>query len=467
MRAALAGLGLLVVAGCGFNVAYRASRPCGASEVSVLNEEEGVYVLIGEERVGPYDAVSLPSILQSPDGERVGYVAERDGGARVYVDGVAVSPAWGAIGELRWEPSSQGVVYSAEREGAWHVVGRGTVSRGYGAIPRGSLVLDSEGGGFAFLGLDERGAFVVDDGVERGPYAAAGGLSRVGGHLAYASAGRDGAYVHGDGSRWGPFVDVAEVVATSLGRVVATVLTDEGWRVLDDGQLGEPWTAVGSLKVGAGGARLAYAAAREVAGVEQWFVDLDGALTGPYEEVAHDALVFGDGGRALAYHAKLGGVRRVFVEGVPVGPGFGDVGLLAVSAGSRVVGFVGESERGASVVVNGVERGRFDAVHGLAVGGDGHFVAHAELAGAELLLVDGEPRSFTTVIDGSLAMTPDGRRWSALVGDGDERALWYVVDGARTSRVGLDELPRLSPAARSRAELDRGCQVARSAGGSR
>lgn len=417
---------------------HEAKLPDRSGTIAVVQEAEGQYVFVLGERFGPYDGVAVETVKPSEDGRHVAWAATTDGSFRLYVDGEARGERWDGFGEVRWV-GSRHVVFAAERNGGWHVVTPTGPSERYDSIAAGSLVSDRDGSSHGFIGIDKAGAHVVVDGVASGPFQGAGalGIDEEGAHVAFVSLEKNGSFVHIDRERYGPYRDVATLaLSPRLGRFAASVLTEEGWRALVDGNSSDPCDTIGAFTFTRDGTRVAWAASK----AGQWTVHRDAAVLGPYDAVDHSALRFSADGR-LAFGAKFGGAARVIEDGQAVGDTFDRVELVTWAGEAPVLGFAGVRDNQASVVVGGETRGRYDAVTDLALDAKGQsWIAAAELSGASLLVTDGVPRAFDGVAAGSLTFDERGEHWGALVGDASDRSLHFIVDGARASRLAFDEI---------------------------
>lgn len=449
MRAPL-WLLLSVTLACGPTL-IETKTPDRSASIAIVEELEGNYVLSRGERWGPYEKIVAQSLQPSPDGVHIAWVAgSEDDGWTVYIDGKKQSEPWRGIGEVRWSPGSDRLVYAATDEPLWYIVtpeGRGPA---FDAIGKDSLQFDASGATLAYIGLDPQGAFVVVDGKEMGPFRGAGrlALDHDGSHFAFHSIEQDGYFVHVDGARHGPYVDIGELaLGARLGRFAASVLTREGWRPLVDGRLIDaPCTKIGSFRFSADASRVAWASASAdpSSRQESWSVHVDDRVLGPYDRVDHKGLIFSKDASSFAFSAMVAGMERVIENGELSGSPWTHTKLLSYAAAAPVLGYVGVDDKGAAVVIGGEQKARFDTVTDLALDPSGkRWLAAAELSGATLIVVDGKPLAYDVVAAGTLSFDPTGAHWGAIAGDSAERSLWFIIDGAPTTRLLFDEIADL------------------------
>ncbi|MFO0546944.1 MAG: hypothetical protein U0271_01085 [Polyangiaceae bacterium] len=437
----LLGATLLATAlgGCSPFVLHDFGSVGDLGRVRVTSDGEAQWLEIGERELGPYDHVAIDSLVASPDGRSMAWVADSaEDGVRVILDG-RQGPSFEGIGQLAWGARSDRLVYAAMRNGRWVVatpegLGRDLLSLGGGrlsACPRGA----------AYTGRDERGAFVVVADATLGPFDAAGGLhvDATCDHFAFAAQQGEESYVFVDGERFGPYLDVAEVaLAPTLGRFAATVWTADGWRVLADGSLSKPFARVSSLAFSANAARLVYAA--EADGL-WWIVDEAPKPTGPFAGLVASSVVVSDAGDAYSFVAEAPGGYAVYRDGVRQPGGFRDVSHLAFAPRTSLLGYVGRDDSASTIFIGGVARGSYDAVGDLALGpGGAHYLAIVISSGISSIVVDDSVLPYDVVAPGSLTFDETGEHWAAIAGDRAERSIFFVVDGARGRAVAATEL---------------------------
>ena len=121
----------------------------------------------------PYDGIGAGSLVFSPNGQRLAYVAQVGKQQVVVVDGQASKPYKGiAVGSLVFSADSQHVAYAAndEEEDAWFVVLDGQAGKPYEAWVTGPVFSpDSQRLAYA-VAVDEAKQVVVVDGRESKAY---------------------------------------------------------------------------------------------------------------------------------------------------------------------------------------------------------------------------------------------------------------------------------------------------------
>lgn len=167
-------------------------------------------------------------------------------------------------------------------------------------------------GAFAYRAFDGRRWGVVRNDKGRGPYNDVPELrwSPDGRRLAWIAVTEEGARVVVDGDK-GPVKDLAREIRFSPdgSRLAYVAGGADGERVVLDGVEGEPRPRVGSLGFSPDGKALVVVSAREGG----WEVEVDGRRGPVWDEVGPP--VCGAGGERLAYAAKKGGRSFAVVDG--------------------------------------------------------------------------------------------------------------------------------------------------------
>jgi hypothetical protein len=357
----------LIISPDGTHVAYVATR--SGQEVVIFDAKEG----------SPYDKIVNLSL--SPDGTRVGYGAARGQQVVVVVDQAEASLCFD-IGEGTPRFSADGkrvasIIY--EGKNSWLLLADGRKSKPFDAFAANSLVFSPDGARLA-CGIRRQGKWVVSvDGAEGVELDGVAGVtfSPDSKHIAYRGVRAEGV----------------------TGKIMKH-------------------TAV-----------------------------LDGTESKAFEKILGTLCFSPDGGK-LAYIAQLDGKQMLMVNYTPTKA----YKAIAVDSqkfspdGSRVA-FIADNGEGALIVVDGKESMPYASVGRPEFSGDGQHLAFVAKRDNKWLVVsDGNegPPSEDEILPGSLALSNDGKRMAYMrARQGD----WIVVSGKTESKI-YDEVlagPVFSP----------------------
>src|SRR5262245_34048629 len=352
----------VVVSPDGTRVAYLLRR--GAQQLVVVDGVEGPPY----ERVWEGMEVRLVGGPQwSPDSRHVAYRAQRDGKWVVVLDGRELPTAWDGIEYLVLARDDH-YAFLARREHGWHVVVDGHEM----ADPPSRLaapIFSADGRHFAYAsGVQEKGAFVVVDGVHRPTYEALLDADLVFGpdstRLAYAAKRNGRPIVVVEGKEFSAYDGLLEggVRFSPDARHVAFVAKREGQQVVVvDNDSGAGFDGVGEPRFSADSRRLAYIGKRGT----RWFAVVDGEESAAYDDLTLPGPHFSPDSRRVGWAGKQGNVARVVVDGVE-GPPYSAVGTDSplFSPDSSRFAYIAARDHQAFVVLDGREAGPYERIHG-------------------------------------------------------------------------------------------------------
>lgn len=130
------------------------------------------HVIRGEEQGPAYDGFGRGSLTFGPAGQRMAYVAIRDGKAVVVIDGKESPPHQGVLaGTPVFSPTGQSVAYAALEDGLWRVYVDNVEQRAYDSIVEFSLRFTPDGTlPLALVGRGDRLALAIGDAVSMQDY---------------------------------------------------------------------------------------------------------------------------------------------------------------------------------------------------------------------------------------------------------------------------------------------------------
>ena len=208
----------------------------------------------------PFDSIYSRTLSFDPEGERVAFVAVRNGRSTVFLDERAVATHDG-VAKVRFAPN--GTLSFVARDGP-----RATVRVGSRVSPSHDAVLE----------------YVVGES----------------GSLAYIARDGDGWRVYGPGGTWGPYLGARSLRLDPGGATLFVVREDGRESVVRSGERGPPFAKITDLVVAPDGVRWGYVARDSAHAV----VFLDGDTLSVHER-ARD-LAFADAGGRYAFVAGAG-----------------------------------------------------------------------------------------------------------------------------------------------------------------
>ena len=365
--------------------------------------------------------LATPRMGFSPDGNRVGWAARDDAGARIEINGVPVFTAE-KVERIFFTPDSNHWIALTRCGAKWVVVFDGRASSEFDRVQ--NFVFSPGDDRLAFVGIRGTRQVAVIDGVESPEHDSVFGLtwggdgrvlfaaydggsaqlvidgapagqtyktmsppvvSRNGKSIATAVRRPDGReLVVVNGTEGGDHEKVVAVVMTLDGKHVAYAGYDDLARVYVDETPGAAYSGIGPIVFSPGGARMAYVVFAEE---DEMFVVVDGAAELGHRRV--DEVQFSPDGNRLLYVAADVSRSVVVVDSVEHGP---------FDAVTRNVLFSAESTRWTAVVkagsqqvvvVDGVSGQAYDAVEQPLLSADGAVVAYsAERSGSRLLVIN-------------------------------------------------------------------------------
>ena len=430
----LAVFALVLATACGPKLVWHGKSPDRVRDLRVL-ERHGQYIVLDGKRGRTYDGISIGALAFSADSRHLAYAARRGDHWRIVVDGREQQPFDG-IGALRYSPDSAHLVYAAQRGRRWHVVVDAKVGPAFDALLGDSLLFG--GVRFAYAGSRGTGYHAVVDGAVGPRFDGIAGLtfSEGGAHVGYL--GRRGALAFAviDGVTSAGYTAIDSFALAANGRSGYLVRDHGSWHAIVDGVAGPGWDLARGLAFSSDGAHVAYVARR---GQGDTRVVLDGVEGTSYTGIRPATLVFPRGNaqptfvaqRDFAFFAVHGGVE---------GPLFDDVHLPVHSADGAHFAYVGRLSDRDVAVIDGVEHQRETAISDLVLAPHGGKAAYVARRGANVTVtVDGREHTFDLVLDGTLVFDATGAHWGCVAGVRAEKQFYVIVDGARTSRLDINE----------------------------
>lgn len=346
--------------------------------------------------------VVKPSLLFSPDGNRLTYAARAGNKWMIVVDGAEGKP-YDQVALPAFSPDGQRLAYVARIQGRWVMVVDGREERAYENVFE--PVFSPDGKRLAYS--------VVVDGKWRA-------------YLGYATiAGRAGVVVDGKELEGHEYADSPHFSPDGT-RLAYVVLVGRKWSVVVDDRPEQPYDAVlalaaspadsvsnGSLRFSSDSKRLAYVARSG----SKRFVVIDGHEGQGYESIA-DYLTFSPDGQRLAYVAGARG-KWFVVEGAREGRAYDEIvpySLTFLSDGRLM--YVTRMQGRWAVVIDTTEQKPYDGINQLTISPDGSRVFYAGGVSKRRVFVPGTlVSSFRDVID----------KWAGVV-DGKEGKIYDSVN---------------------------------------
>lgn len=171
--------------------------PDGKQVVYAAQESQGGpwFVFQNNEKQGPYQTIGDESLTFSPDSTRLAYAAQADGRWSVVVDGQPGDPHDG-IAEMRFSPDGKRLAYVAQDGEAEAVVLDGKLERSFDAIGGGSLVFSPDSRTLGYIARNGYARFVVIGEARKPRYTMVAYLnfSSDSRHFAYLALDETGAF---------------------------------------------------------------------------------------------------------------------------------------------------------------------------------------------------------------------------------------------------------------------------------
>ena len=338
-----AGVLLLLGACCAPRVIWSGHDPRRELKATVL-AAQGEQWLRTSSKDGPrFEVVATQGIVFSPEGAMLAYPGVHDEQWWMIVGEDRLGP-WDAVAEPRFSRDGRRFAFVAQTPAGWHAVVDDRLGPPFEAIQSRSLQFSEDGvhvgyvaagGACAFIVVDQtvgpcrervRALRVSNRGtaaavIREGPHERLVAGEQVGqpfdaiGEWVVTDDGRRHAYAARIGDRWVAVVDgvasadcarVQQLRFGDRGRRVAWVCRDRGAStVVIDGVPGKPFPVVSALVLAARAPDYAYLAHDERGA---WVV-AGGSMQGPFSEIDH--LLVSPGGDGLAFLARVGGQTRV------------------------------------------------------------------------------------------------------------------------------------------------------------
>jgi hypothetical protein len=427
----------LIGTACGPRLVWYAHSPDRRHDVRIV-EHRGQFIVVDGRRGPTFDAVPIGTLAMSRRGGHLAYAARAARRWRVVIDGV-LGPAYDGIGELLYSADGEHLAYAAQRGRSWRVVVDGREGPPFDALLAHALQFSADSRRLAYAGLRADGAHVVVDGTIGSGWNGIGQLafSADSQHVAYVARAGDVAVAVFDGESGRGYDSIRELVLSASGGRFGFVAERGGsWLAVIDRIESERWDLVRGLAFSDDGAHVAYAARRTQGDTS---VVVDGVAGSSYAGVRPATIAFASRAARPTYVARRGS-RFVVVHDGAEGPPFDEVHPPVFSADGTRWGYVARFDSAWIPVIDGTlassERWASDPVWS----DDGHRLAYLARRGADTaVVVDGTEQRFDIVLDGTLVFDASGRHWGCVIGDRRERQFYFVVDGARRSRLEIDE----------------------------
>ena len=359
------------------------------------------------------------SHVVSPDGRRVAFAAEVEGGEAVFVDGVPGKPYTrflrsspteaGVQKQIIFSPDSRRVAYVAMRDKKYVAIVDGAEGPELDGIEIGAPVFSADGKRVAYSARQGSAYVVVADGVVGKPYDYVTALtfSPDGRRLMYEAKRGERSFAVTNSTET-PDPDRKGVPSFSPGaaRELHTFNRGDKFFVSLDGVEYGPYDGLGNnIEFSDDGRRVLYLA--HAGGKE--FIVLDGVAGKKYEQIEENSYKLSSDGRRTAFVAKdfsrFGQKEFAVVDGKEGKP-YDRVQGLSFGRGGRRVAYAGLTFGAGDVaqgvaVIDGVEGERFEIVgelfHFSPEGGRVAYVA--ERAGKKVLVADGKQFAYDEMVN--------------------------------------------------------------------
>lgn len=376
---------LLALCGCSHEyVVWRGHAPDRATDVRVIERGGSQRLLVGGVAQEAHRAVGVDAIAMSAG--HLAYGVSDGAGWSIVRDGKAATSRWDAIGDVVLSADGAHLAYAAAHGPTWQLVLDEVPGPGFSAIDRGSVAFDRAGNA-VYVGWRDEKAYVV-----RG-----------------ASVGRAWDTVH-DLRADGAVVYVAR--EGTKERVVRDALVSDAYDAIDE-------LADDGFVAREGPSSVALVHAKKVAA---------GAIHG---------LVIA--GRSYALALRQGSTEVVFRDGAIASEPWDKIAELSLSPGGERAAWIGERDKRATVVIEGVAQGTWAWARALRLPSRGGFAFVGSMGGGAVVVTHRGQTAFDVVIEDSLVLTDDGDHWACVVGYASVRKTYIAIDGRPRVKFDLGE----------------------------
>jgi hypothetical protein len=293
--------------------------PDGSQVAYIARQGNQYFAVVNGVQQQSFPSIIPTSLRFSDDGSRVGYLAGVAGGMAAVIDGVQGRPYSSISDEgIIFSPFGERYAYAARNNAVWVVVVDGQQGGlGFSSIQNRSLSFSADGRRVAYIGQSANGKQVVIDGIAGPVYdeVAVGGtaFSPDGAHTAYAGLTGGKWVIVLDGQVGGPYDQVGYFAFSPEGRLVVEVRVDNTWTVIDNGEPGPGFEVVYRPVFSALGDHVAYVGM--AGGVTELVVD--GVPQAASLGISVDSVKFSNDGRHIAYAAfDSTGRKTIVVDGM-------------------------------------------------------------------------------------------------------------------------------------------------------
>jgi hypothetical protein len=378
----------VICSGDGRRVAY-------VARCDLINDMQFEEMVVGGE---VQQADFFDEVLFSADGRRYGSVSRYEEFTFVTVEGEGEDHEHSQAGALCFSPDGARYAYRAQDyeqvRPFWRVVSDGRREPAYQEV--GEPLFSADGQRLAYVAVKEGGACVVADGREgeRHDGIARGTLrfSPDGRHLAYMAASGGKQWVVLDGLSQAASDAAWPVAFSPDNRVAYPVRQGSQYRVIVDGEAGEPFDGIGgdTVSFSADGRHFAYEAGR----AGKWLVVLDGREGHAYRGIGKGTPLFSPVGAHLAYAAWRDEGWSVVLNGVE-GPLYDRIGSLQFSPDGRHMAYTACRGPDHVLVVDEQESDAFAAACGPVAWQGSYRVVVLMIHEGSVVLLEGDVRGET------------------------------------------------------------------------
>ena len=354
--------------------------------------DQGQYVVLGEEKQGPYDEIELLSF--SPDSQHIVYVAKLGDKKFVVLDGIEQTYYDDIFTSVIFSPDSQRIAYVAKKDKKLIAVIDGSEFI-YDNIQRG-IRLSPDGQRFAFVARDlNANAFVVLDGNEGKKYDDIEiynldlYFSPDSQHLAYLAKKGDDWFVVLDGEKGFPFRESYPdlVFSPDSQHFAYHAKIGEQVVIILDGQiLDNKFEASYNPVFSPDSQRLAYIASLN----EERFFVVDGTEDPAYEGFIH-GLTFSPNSQRYAYRIETDDKYVMVIDGV-IQEGHNVRSSPVFSPNSQHIAYMTFDGDSYYLVLDGKEIEDYDSISNINFSPDSNhilFIAQDDDTWIEYIVLDG------------------------------------------------------------------------------
>ena len=416
-----------------------------------------VQLTVKDVPMSPLDPQIDPkSLVFTPDGKHIAYVAKHGSGHVALVDGKTEKEYEVVALPILFSPDGARHAYKATRGGAWTYVVDGKEGAWHPGIQDTSGDFSADGTHFAYLASKTDGAkleggmsptVVVTDGVEGDPYFSIESESFEFGPVGavptfVATRGnppKEKPFAVVAGQAGHPYDEVGPVVFSSNGKAWGHFAAEGGSSfVVVNGTEGRHYSGIASPTFSADGTRWAHRAMKK----NKWLVVVNGEDGAEYDEIPTDTLLVSRDGAHVAYAARRGTEWMVVRDGVAgkAYPRLGATSLRFSHEGDHLAYWAGIGAK-PFYVVDGVEQKPYDQLANDEVkretafrfSADGKHTAYiAQQGGLWVVVRDGvEVGAYEDTGRGTLCFSPGAEH---LACSAKSKGNWVlVVDGSENA----------------------------------